>query len=62
MKIKENPWHKNTIKVKSYGNIRRKRVGKFRILYLIDKRRQEILIIKVERRDEQTIDFEDLRF
>lgn len=57
LKIKENPWHKDTIKVKGYENIRRKRVGKFRILYFIDKKRKEILIIKIERRDEQTYKF-----
>ena len=52
--IGNNPWHKGTIKIKGYENIRRKRVGKYRILYLINKQRKEILIVKIEKRDEKT--------
>jgi mRNA-degrading endonuclease RelE of RelBE toxin-antitoxin system len=50
--ILKNPWHKQTIKVQGYENIRRKRVGKWRILYLVDKKSREILIVKIELRDE----------
>ncbi|MFZ2071500.1 MAG: type II toxin-antitoxin system RelE/ParE family toxin [Halobacteriota archaeon] len=54
IEIGNDPWHKGTIKVKGYENIRRKRVGKFRLLYTTDKQRKEVLIVKVERRDETT--------
>lgn len=50
--ISENPWHKQTIKVQGYENIRRKRVGKWRILYLVDKKSKEIVVVKIELRDE----------
>ena len=52
--IGNNPWHRGTIKIKGYENIRRKRVGIYRILYLINKERKEILIVKIEKRDETT--------
>ena len=52
--IAENPWHKGTIKIEGHEGIRRKRVGKYRILYLIDKERNEVLIVKIERRSETT--------
>ncbi|HEC93147.1 MAG TPA: hypothetical protein ENI51_09180 [Candidatus Atribacteria bacterium] len=54
IEIGNNPWHKGTIKVKGFENIRRKRAGRYRILYLIDKKRKEVLIIKIERRSETT--------
>ncbi len=54
MEIGENPWHKGTIKVEKYDNIRRKRVGKYRIFYTIDRNRMEVLIVKIERRSEST--------
>ena len=52
LEIRENPFHKGTIKVESYNNIRRKRVGDYRILYTIDSKRKEILIVKIELRSE----------
>ena len=52
--IEENPFHKGTIKIEGYDNIRRKRVGRYRILYTIDEQLKEILIIKIEKRDENT--------
>lgn len=52
--IRDDPWHKNTIKVQGYDNIRRKRVGRYRILYLVDKQDTEIIVIKIELRDEKT--------
>jgi mRNA-degrading endonuclease RelE of RelBE toxin-antitoxin system len=54
LEISENPWHKGTIKVEGYTNIRRKRVGRYRILYFVDKLKKEVLVIKVELRDEET--------
>ncbi|EDY34287.1 hypothetical protein ABOONEI_2499, partial [Aciduliprofundum boonei T469] len=45
---------KGTIKVEGYENIRRKRVGRYRILYMIDKQRKEVLIVKIEKRSETT--------
>ena len=52
--ILNDPWHKGTIKLAGYENIRRKRVGNYRVLYTIDKKNKEVLIIKVERRSETT--------
>ena len=56
IEIGNDPWHKGTIKVEKYENIRRKRVGKYRILYSIDKERKEVLIVKIEKRSETTYD------
>ncbi len=50
IEIGENPWHRGTIKVESYENIRRKRVGIYRILYMVDRERKEVLIVKIEKR------------
>jgi len=52
--IGEDPWHKGTIKVEGYENIRRKRVGRYRVLYMVDKQRKEVLIVKIEKRSETT--------
>jgi mRNA-degrading endonuclease RelE of RelBE toxin-antitoxin system len=52
--ISNNPWEKGTIKVKGYGDVRRKRVGDYRIIYCIDPQRKEILIAFVARRNEET--------
>ncbi|ADD08841.1 type II toxin-antitoxin system RelE/ParE family toxin [Candidatus Aciduliprofundum boonei] len=54
IEIGKDPWHKGTIKVEGYENIRRKRVGRYRILYMIDKQRKEVLIVKIEKRSETT--------
>jgi mRNA-degrading endonuclease RelE of RelBE toxin-antitoxin system len=54
LEIKENPFRKGTIKIENYNNIRRRRVGKYRILYVIDSERKEILLVKIERRSETT--------
>ena len=54
IEIGNNPWHKGTIKVESYEDIRRKRVEKYRMLYAVDKYRKEVLIVKIEIRDETT--------
>ena len=54
IEIGGNPWHKGTIKVEKFDNIRRKRVGRYRILYAIDKERKEVLIVKIEKRSETT--------
>ena len=54
LEIAEDPWHKGTIKVQGFENIRRKRVGKYRILYIVDKQREEVLIVKIEKRSETT--------
>ncbi len=52
--IELNPFHRSIIKIQGYDNIRRKRVGKYRILYEIDDNLKEILVIKIEKRDDQT--------
>jgi mRNA interferase RelE/StbE len=52
--ISNNPWEKGTIMVKGYGDVRRKRVGNYRIIYRIDQQRKEILIAFVARRNEET--------
>ncbi len=54
IELGNDPWHKGTIKVKGYENIRRKRVGNYRILYTVDKQQNEVLVVKIERRSETT--------
>ena len=54
IEIGDDPLHKGTIKLRGYENIRRKRVGNFRILYTIDMKRKEVLIVKIEKRGETT--------
>ena len=54
LEIINNPWEKGTIKVKGYSDVRRKRIGDYRIIYRIDEPRQEILIALIARRDEET--------
>ncbi|MCD6456492.1 MAG: type II toxin-antitoxin system RelE/ParE family toxin [Methanophagales archaeon] len=48
IEIGNDPWHKGTIKVEGYENVRRKRVGKYRLLYAVDKHREEVLVAKIE--------------
>jgi len=57
LEIINDPWEKGTIKVKGYSDVRRKRVGDYRIIYLIDQQRKEILIAFVARRNEETYKF-----
>jgi mRNA interferase RelE/StbE len=54
IEIGSDPRHRGTIKVKGYENIRRKRAGNYRILYTIDKQRNEVLVVKIEKRSETT--------
>jgi mRNA interferase RelE/StbE len=54
LELINDPWEKGTIKVKGYSDVRRKRIGDYRIIYRIDEQRQEILIAMVARRDEET--------
>lgn len=54
LEIENNPFHKGTVKIESYNNIRRKRVGKYRILYMIESEKKEVLIVKIELRSETT--------
>jgi mRNA-degrading endonuclease RelE of RelBE toxin-antitoxin system len=54
LEIKENPFHKGTVKIQDYSNIRRRRVGECRILYTIDGEKKEVLIVKIELRSETT--------
>ena len=55
--ISSNTWEKGTIKVKGYDDVRRKRVGDFRIIYRIDQARKEILVAFIARRNEETYKF-----
>ena len=55
--ISRDPWEKGTIKVKGYDDVRRKRVGDFRIIYRIDQARKEILVAFIARRNEETYKF-----
>ncbi len=55
--IGDDPWEKGTIKVKGHKDVRRKRVGDYRIIYRIDRERGEILIALVSKRDEETYKF-----
>ena len=54
IEIGKDPWHRGTIKVEKYDNIRRKRVGRYRILYMVDTERKEVLVVKIEKRSETT--------
>jgi len=54
IEIGDDPFHKGTIKIRGYENIRRKRIGKYRVLYTVDKEAEEVLIVKIEKRDETT--------
>ena len=54
LEIINDPWEKGTIKVKGYSDVRRKRIGDYRIIYRIDEPHQEILIALIARRDEET--------
>ena len=54
LEIKDNPFHKGTVKIETYNNIRRKRVGKYRILYMTESEKKEVLIVKIELRNETT--------
>ena len=54
LEIGNAPWHKGTIKVEGYENVRRKRVGKYRLLYAVDKHRKEVLVVKIEIKGETT--------
>ena len=49
-----DPQHKGTIKVEGYENVRRKRVGKYRLLYAVDRHRKEVLVVKIEIKGETT--------
>ena len=54
LEIKKNLFYKGTVKIENCNNIRRKRVGKYRILYTIESEKKEVLIVKIERRSETT--------
>ena len=54
IEIGNEPWHKGTIKVEGYENVRRKRVGKYRLLYAVDRHRKEVFVVKVEVKGETT--------
>ena len=54
LKLAEDPYRSGTIKVKGTENIRRLRVGQCRILYVVLEEKKEVLVVKVEKRDEST--------
>ena len=54
LKLARDPYVKGTIKVKGTDNIRRLRVGKYRVLYVVLEGEKEILVVKVEKREEST--------
>jgi mRNA interferase RelE/StbE len=55
--ISSNPWENGTVKVKGHVDVRRKRVGDYRIIYHIDEIRREILVAIVTKKDEETYKF-----
>ena len=57
LKISEDPYLKGSIKVEGQKNMRRLRVGRFRILYIVLGKKKEVLIVKIERRTEETYKF-----
>ncbi|MCK4731710.1 MAG: type II toxin-antitoxin system RelE/ParE family toxin, partial [Methanophagales archaeon] len=54
IEMENDPRHKGTIKVEGYENVRRKRVGKYRLLYAVDRHRKEVLVVKIEIKGETT--------
>ncbi len=54
LKLAKDPYRRGTIKVKGTENIRRLRVGWYRILYVVLKEKKEVLVVKVEKREEST--------
>ena len=54
IEVGNDPWRKGTIRVEGYENVRRKRIGKYRLLYAVDKHRKEILVVKIELKGETT--------
>ena len=48
IEVGNDPWRKGTIRVEGYENVRRKRIGRYRLLYAVDKHRKEILVVKIE--------------
>jgi len=47
IEMENDPWHKGTIKVEGYENMRRKRGGKYMLLYAVDRHRKEVLVVKI---------------
>ena len=54
LQLAEDPYRKGIINVKGTDNIKRLRVGKYRVLYLVLEEKKEILVVKVEKREEST--------
>lgn len=54
LKLAEDPYRKGTIKVKGTDNIRRLRVGRYRVLYVVLKEKKEVVVVKIEKREEST--------
>ena len=46
-----------TVKVKGHVDVRRKRVGDYRIIYHIDEIRRELLVAIVTKKDEEIYKF-----
>ncbi len=54
LKLAEDPYRKGTIKVKGTDNIRRLRVGRYRVLYIVLEEKMAVLVVKIEKREEST--------
>jgi len=50
-------WENGTVKVKGHVDVRRKRVGDYRIIYHIDAIRKELLVVIVTKKDEEIYKF-----
>ncbi len=50
-KLSENPYSYPYKKLRGYTSLFRIRIGKYRILYEVDKQRKIIIILKIEKRE-----------
>ncbi len=58
--LSSDPWENGTVKVKGHVDVRRKRVGDYRIIYHIDEIRRELLVAIVTKKDEEIYKFKYL--
>ncbi len=55
--LSNDPWENGTVKVKGHVDVRRKRVGNYRIIYHINEIRRELLVAIVTKKDEEIYKF-----
>ena len=55
--LSNDAWENGTVKVKGHVDVRRKRVGNYRIIYHINEIRRELLVAIVTKKDEEIYKF-----